>query len=165
MLVASDWTLIKNKPSTFTPTAHNHSATNITSGTLAIARGGTNISSLTGNGGKFLAVNSGGTAYELVNALSGGGSYNYNMTDINTGAGGGGGAYSVNYQTGVKIIELIWHNGGLGVEPSFIIAKPLIASWGMISTPGGLVEDGGTLFYIYDDYIKTWCTVIQHCWN
>ena len=39
------WGNITNKPSTFTPSAHNHGAGDITSGTLPIARGGTGQSS------------------------------------------------------------------------------------------------------------------------
>lgn len=36
------WGNIDGKPSTFAPTAHEHSASDITSGVLALARGGTN---------------------------------------------------------------------------------------------------------------------------
>lgn len=39
------WGNISGKPSSFTPSSHNHSASNITSGTLGIARGGTGASS------------------------------------------------------------------------------------------------------------------------
>jgi hypothetical protein len=35
------WVQVNDKPTTFTPTAHEHSATDITSGTLGTARGGT----------------------------------------------------------------------------------------------------------------------------
>ena len=35
------WSGVTGKPSTFTPSAHNHSASEITSGTLPVARGGT----------------------------------------------------------------------------------------------------------------------------
>lgn len=35
------WAGITDKPSTFTPSSHNHSASQITSGTLGLARGGT----------------------------------------------------------------------------------------------------------------------------
>jgi hypothetical protein len=38
------WANIDGKPSTFTPTSHEHSAVDITSGTLPLARGGTNRS-------------------------------------------------------------------------------------------------------------------------
>lgn len=34
----TDWSLIINKPSTFTPTSHTHSASNITTGTFSTAR-------------------------------------------------------------------------------------------------------------------------------
>ena len=72
-----DWSTISNKPATFTPAAHNHeiaditnlqttlngkaasshnhSAANITSGTLAVARGGTGLASITT--GNFLVGN------------------------------------------------------------------------------------------------------------
>ncbi len=46
------------------------SAGNLTSGTLPIARGGTGLSSVSGQAGKALIVNSGGTAFELANASS-----------------------------------------------------------------------------------------------
>ena len=39
------WANITGKPSTFTPSSHNHDAGNITSGTLPIARGGTGATS------------------------------------------------------------------------------------------------------------------------
>lgn len=43
ILPKTDWSVVENKPLTFAPTAHNHNASNINAGTLAIARGGTNI--------------------------------------------------------------------------------------------------------------------------
>ena len=48
------------------------SASAITSNTLGVARGGTGLTSsnLTGNGGKALVVNSGGSAFELANTSS-----------------------------------------------------------------------------------------------
>lgn len=39
------WSNLPGKPSSFTPASHNHSASNITSGTLGVARGGTGITS------------------------------------------------------------------------------------------------------------------------
>ena len=45
-------------------------ASNITSGTLGVARGGTGISSLSGNAGKALLVNSSANGFELQNASS-----------------------------------------------------------------------------------------------
>lgn len=49
--VQTEWAQILNKPTTFTPTAHTHATSDITSGTLAIARGGTGSSSITSAGG------------------------------------------------------------------------------------------------------------------
>ena len=43
---------------------------NLTSGTLPVARGGTGLNSVSGQAGKALIVNSGGTAFELANASS-----------------------------------------------------------------------------------------------
>jgi hypothetical protein len=40
------WSEIKEKPSTFSPSSHNHSASEITSGTLPVARGGTGQTSI-----------------------------------------------------------------------------------------------------------------------
>lgn len=40
----TDWNSVTDKPSTFPPSAHNHSADNITSGILGLARGGTGCS-------------------------------------------------------------------------------------------------------------------------
>lgn len=40
------WSAITDKPTTFAPSAHNHSAANITSGTLAVARGGTGVTTI-----------------------------------------------------------------------------------------------------------------------
>ena len=45
-------------------------AANINSGTLAVARGGTGISSLSGNAGKALLVNANANGYTLANASS-----------------------------------------------------------------------------------------------
>ncbi len=42
--VKSTWGNIDGKPETFPPTVHGHSAADITSGVLALARGGTNRS-------------------------------------------------------------------------------------------------------------------------
>src|SRR5690606_22997296 len=41
------WNQITDKPSSFTPSSHQHSASDITSGTFPVARGGTGLSSLT----------------------------------------------------------------------------------------------------------------------
>lgn len=61
------WSEITSKPTSFTPAAHNHSASNITSGTLPIARGGTGATSakdaLTALGGA--AVETGTCTMEL----------------------------------------------------------------------------------------------------
>jgi len=46
---AADWTLIINKPATFPPDSHTHDASDITSGTLPVARGGTGSSSQNAN--------------------------------------------------------------------------------------------------------------------
>ncbi len=46
------------------------SAGNLTSGTLPVARGGTGLSSVSGQAGKALIVNSGATGFELANASS-----------------------------------------------------------------------------------------------
>jgi hypothetical protein len=48
--VQTEWSQILNKPSTFTPSSHTHAAADVTSGTFAIARGGTGSSSFTGGG-------------------------------------------------------------------------------------------------------------------
>lgn len=40
------WSEIESKPTTFAPASHNHSADNITSGTLSVARGGTGKTTL-----------------------------------------------------------------------------------------------------------------------
>jgi hypothetical protein len=50
-----DWDNFANKPPTFTPSAHNHSASEITSGTLAVARGGTGAGTFTA--GSYLLGN------------------------------------------------------------------------------------------------------------
>lgn len=64
------WADITDKPSTFTPTAHNHAATEITSGLLPIARGGTNIGTTPTNG-QLLIGN--GTGYAVANITAGSG--------------------------------------------------------------------------------------------
>ena len=64
------WADITDKPSTFTPTAHNHAATEITSGLLPIARGGTNVGTTPTNG-QLLIGN--GTGYSLAALTAGSG--------------------------------------------------------------------------------------------
>jgi len=54
------------------PTAHNHSATEITSGTLAVARGGTGLSAL-GTSLQVLRTNAGATGLEYATITSGSG--------------------------------------------------------------------------------------------
>lgn len=51
------WDQVLNKPTTFTPTSHTHATSDITSGTLGIARGGTGTSSYS-NGGGVMYYNS-----------------------------------------------------------------------------------------------------------
>lgn len=52
-------------------TSHNHNASNITAGTLVVARGGTGLSTL-GSANQVLRVNSGGTALEYATISTGG---------------------------------------------------------------------------------------------
>lgn len=69
--IKTDWNSVTDKPSTFPPSAHNHSAANITSGILGLARGGTGCS----------------TALDSCNALlkRGGVPKNQNWNDLTTG--------------------------------------------------------------------------------
>ena len=69
--IKTDWNSVTDKPSTFPPSAHNHSAANITSGILGLARGGTGCS----------------TALDACNALLNRGdmSNNQNWNDLTTG--------------------------------------------------------------------------------
>jgi len=53
------------------PTAHNHSASEITSGTLPVSRGGTGVGAI-GTAGQILQVNAGGTAMEFITPTGGG---------------------------------------------------------------------------------------------
>ncbi|MBX3034753.1 MAG: DUF1566 domain-containing protein [Bdellovibrionaceae bacterium] len=59
---APDWADITNKPTTFAPSAHSHNASDITAGTLSIARGGTGISAI-GNS-QIIMSKSDGSALE-----------------------------------------------------------------------------------------------------
>lgn len=69
--IKTDWNSVTDKPETFPPSAHNHSAANITSGILGLARGGTGCS----------------TALDSCNALlkRGGVPKNQNWNDLTTG--------------------------------------------------------------------------------
>lgn len=69
--IKTDWNSVTDKPSTFPPSAHNHSAANITSGILGLARGGTGCS----------------TALDACNALLNRGdmSNKQNWNDLTTG--------------------------------------------------------------------------------
>lgn len=69
--IKTDWNSVTDKPSTFPPSAHNHSAANITSGILGLARGGTGCS----------------TALDACNALLQRGDVpkNQNWNDLTTG--------------------------------------------------------------------------------
>ena len=69
--IKTDWNSVTDKPSTFPPSAHNHSAANITSGILGLARGGTGCS----------------TALDACNALLKRGDVpkNQNWNDLTTG--------------------------------------------------------------------------------
>lgn len=59
------WTNLSGKPSTFTPAAHTHGAGDITSGTLAVARGGTGLTAA-----PSLQVNLGSTSAASIFAAS-----------------------------------------------------------------------------------------------
>ena len=69
--IKTDWNSVTDKPETFPPSEHNHSAANITSGILGLARGGTGCS----------------TALDSCNALlqRGGVPKNQNWNDLTTG--------------------------------------------------------------------------------
>ena len=69
--IKTDWNSVTDKPSTFPPSEHNHSAANITSGILGFARGGTGCS----------------TALDACNALLKRGSVpkNQNWNNLTTG--------------------------------------------------------------------------------
>jgi hypothetical protein len=59
--VQTEWAQILNKPTTFTPTSHTHATTDITSGTLGLARGGTGNTTVTAGGVVF--GQTGGSSY------------------------------------------------------------------------------------------------------
>lgn len=69
--IKTDWNSVTDKPETFPPSAHNHSAANITSGILGLARGGTGCS----------------TALDACNTLleRGDMQHNQNWNDLTTG--------------------------------------------------------------------------------
>ena len=70
--------------------SHNHAASNITSGTLSVARGGTGRSTLTsgyflrGNGTGAVTMSSVDEVKEALGISSGGGSYNIGSTGVGT---------------------------------------------------------------------------------
>lgn len=185
LYVASDWSQIINKPTTFTPTSHNHSTINITSGTLGYARGGTDQSSWTkgqllyasasntlsklsiGSNGQVLTVNSSGLPAWVTpsggGGSGGGQSFSYKSTDVNFPRDSYG---EIIYQPGTRIVSLIYHNAGFDILTPFTIAVATINSWGMLNTPGGLIEsyNNGNGLILYED-TRTYCTVVEYIWN
>jgi hypothetical protein len=75
----TDWDQVEDKPSTFTPTAHNHAASEITSGTISTAR----LGSGTANSTTFLR---GDNTWATVSASSG----DIDGVTAGTGLTGGG---------------------------------------------------------------------------
>ena len=66
-----DWSGITNKPTSFTPSSHNHSASNITSGTLGVARGGTGTTTFT-SGAVLIGNGTGAIQTRAIDTTSGG---------------------------------------------------------------------------------------------
>lgn len=89
---ALSWSQITSKPTTFAPSAHSHDASDIATGTLSVARGGTGLSAL-GSANTILGVNSAGNAAEYKTLTAGSGvtitNTAGNITITATGGSGG----------------------------------------------------------------------------
>lgn len=100
------WSNLTGVPSTFTPSAHVHSAADITSGTLAVARGGTGIASYTT--GNYVRASAATTleqrtpAQVLADIGAAAASHTHAATDITSGtlAVARGGTGLASYTTG-----------------------------------------------------------------
>lgn len=138
--IKTDWNSVTDKPSTFPPSAHNHSAANITSGILGLARGGTGCS----------------TALDACNALLQRGDVpkNQNWNDLTTGVwmvvpdSFGSNSPSGIYQYGAVIVfniiagsctqVYVAHNTGAMMFRQRFSSSNNFSGWARVSTGGTL---------------------------
>lgn len=137
--IKTDWNSVTDKPSTFPPSAHNHSAANITSGILGLARGGTGCS----------------TALDACNALlkRGGVPKNQNWNDLTTGVwtvdpeSFGSNSPSGIYPYGAVIVfsidgsciqVYVAHNTGAMMFRQRFSSSTSFSGWALVNTGGTL---------------------------
>lgn len=137
--IKTDWNSVTDKPSTFPPSEHNHSAANITSGILGFARGGTGCS----------------TALDACNALLKRGSVpkNQNWNNLTTGVwtvgpeGFGSNSPSGIYTYGAVIVfsidgsctqVYVAHNTGAMMFRQRFSSSNDFSGWARVTTGGTL---------------------------
>lgn len=106
-----DWSEITNKPSTFTPSSHTHSASDITSGTFGITRGGTNNTTFTNN--EFII-------YDGTKLSSSG----YSSSSFASASHNHSGIYEPVISTGTANKFYAWDKSWKDIDWSYITNKP-----------------------------------------
>ena len=163
-------------PLTASKVVQTDSSANLTTGTVTVAQGGSNATSLAGHGA--VVMNSGGTAMTIVAPGTNGNVLTSNGTDWTSSAGGGGGIASINSDstsaqviTGSNNISASTSAGTTTINGTLLAPKAsptlsgvvTISSYGSSVAPSLQFPDGNGIYTLNNNALQIDCQGGTRC--